>query len=458
MPERLRNDNPRFESDPSEEVWVRGVIEVEFRDSADAGLSIANLSERTEYSEAWSPGLREILQAGGLIKWGPSFPLSYPWTKDTSEALREFYVRSGRDRFVTFHFPQDTALVSLSDQLEQQPLILRAAPVPHLRPPAGPLDDPLVGNTDQVTTVGGGLENQWYLFRCRVHKAWAKSTGAGVVVADIDWGFSLFHNDLNNNRVTLARNTIENSTVVSNGNLIKHGTAALALAGAKVNGLGIAGVAFDSELWAIQAGDDSVSDHKFWVSAIDFVRSTNSEFRKVIMLELQTNKLGNVEMCHTINKAIVDAISDHVVVCVPAGNGGIDAGIGHDGKAIPPTGSVLVGATRYESACNIRDFSNTGSRIVVYAPGDASHDMTCGVSGADDYTRWFGGTSGAVAKVGGVVALMLSINKNLSQEDICEILKRSELAVLDYSLKAVGVLVNAEQAVCEALKRKGNVH
>lgn len=449
----------RFEPESSEETWVPGAIEVVFGDPSQAGLSDWNfnaLAERTAYSEAWSQSLKELLQSIGLAKWGPSFPLSYPWSEASVVALRNFYEQSGRNRFVTFHFPKNSELISLADELEKLPEIIRATPIPRISPPSSPLDEPLVGTSDQIAAaLPGGLDNQWYLFRCGVDKAWTKSSGAGVVIADIDWGFNLFHRELSD-RVTLRQNTIENSTVVSNGNRIRHGTAALALAGADVNGLGMAGVAFKSQLWAIQAGDDSVEDHKFWLSAIDFVRSEKSEFKKVIILEIQTKKLGNIEMSNTINKAIIDAISAGVVVCVPAGNGGRDAGRGDDGKCIPLTGSVLVGATRYDSDRNMRDVSNVGPRIVVYAPGDIAHDVTCSVPGETDYSNWFGGTSGAVAKVAGVVALMLSVNSKLTQEEICEILKQSKTPVVDFSLKDVGVLLNAEQAVCEALRRAGS--
>ena len=44
-----------------------------------------------------------------------------------------------------------------------------------------------------------------------------------------------------------------------------------------------------------------------------------------------------------------------------------------------PTGSILVGATAYHETQNKRaSFSNYGSRVVVSAPGDPQHDLTCG--------------------------------------------------------------------------------
>jgi subtilisin family serine protease len=272
-----------------------------------------------------------------------------------------------------------------------------------------------------------------------------------VILADIDWGFNLFHEELNTSRVEFRYNTFDNSNVVAHGNRLSHGTAVLGLAAAGVNMRGMLGFAPGATVWAIQAGSDSVEDHTFWVSAIDLVRSRASQGRrKVMLLEIQTKQLGNVEMCGTIRKAIVDAIAGEVVVCVPAGNGGRDAGIGDDGKPIPLTGSVLVGATKYGDHTNVRDHSNVGDRIVVYAPGDVCHDLTCSDFGTSAYRNNFGGTSGATPKVAGTVALMLQINGSLTNAKVTQILKRSKFTVIDPSSNPVGILLNSEQAVSES--------
>jgi subtilisin family serine protease len=450
----------RFDPQPTGEIWVPGVIEVEFKDATRSGVLTWDFSqskEQREYSEAWPASLKELLISNNLLKWKPSFPLRYPWShEDSEESARKFYAASGRDRFVTFYFPNRANVLNIARELTELPDLAHAVPVPQLAPPSTPLGEPLMGTSDQLMNTicrsKGCLENQWYIFRCRVNKAWEKASGKGVVIADIDWGFNLNHRDLRS-RIALKKNTSDNSTSVSNGNRFDHGTAVLGLAGAEVNSLGMAGIAYEAFLWAIQAGDDTIMDPAFWVSAIDFVRSEKSDHRKVIILEIQTKKRGNVEMGLTINKAIIDAIHDNVVVCVPAGNGSGDAGIGDDGKPIPPTGSILVGATKYDPQANIRSGSKGGSRIVVYAPGDEAHDLTCSVPGEEDYRNHFGGTSGAVAKVAGTVALMLEVNNKLTNKDICDILKQSEIPVIENSSKQVGVLLNAEQAVCEALKR-----
>ncbi len=437
----------------AEEDWVAGSIEVVFHSADRSGLKEWDFSDSTEqksFPDVWSPELKQLLERNEFISWGPIFPLSYPWSTDSPEESRKFYENSGRYRYVSLHFPAQSDLVSIANELEELPEIVRAAPVPRLRPPFDPLCEPMVGKDDQVPADD---DTQWYLFRCGINQAWTKASGQGVVIADIDWGFNPNHEDLVS-RIKNSLNTFENSRSISSGDKFRHGTAVLGLAAGSVNGVGIAGVAYNATLWAIQAGSNVVEDEKHWLSAIDFVRREKSQERKVMILEIQTLKGGNVEMSVAISKAIVDAIGENVLVCVPAGNSGGDAGLGEDQKPIPPTGSVLVGATSYHPTLNRPGASNVGCRIVVYAPGDEDHDLTCGVPAKDDYTSRFGGTSGAVAKVAGVVALMLSMNDKLTQAEVCEILKQSPTPVTDQLNKPVGVLLNAKHAVCEALKRK----
>lgn len=307
------------------------------------------------------------------------------------------------------------------------------------------------------------LENQWYVFRCGIHEVWPQQiSGRGVVLADIDWGFRVDHQDLID-RIEFPFNTINFNNTVSNGNLFHHGTAVLGIAAGAHNGLGVAGIAHEANVWAIQAGHESagfnvLTEYKSWVAAIDCVRLRASQGRrKVIIFEAQTLERGNAEMAVPIHEAIRNAIDANLVVCVVAGNRGTDAGIGDDNNEIPPTGSILVGATKYnaDSALNRRADSNFGERVVVYAPGDRHHDVTCSSRSEVGYRNCFGGTSGAAAKVGGVVALMLQANDQLTNGQIREILRKTGSLITDDPGKPAGFFLNAKDAVCEALRLAG---
>jgi subtilisin family serine protease len=462
---RKIDDSARFHPLPPEKLFVRGLIEVEFKNSALSGVETWDFDEETErqeFADVWTPALKHVLGNHHLLSWKPSFPLRYPWSLERSneEALAA-YIKAGRDKFVTFRFPLDEDVLGIANELRALPELQQAVAIPEIGPPAGPLTEPYTGTSDQVVNpCYQCLTNQWYLFRCDVPQAWSQhASGKGVVIADIDWGFNINHEDLRfRTDETVNRNMFPdsgNSSVVSNGNLRHHGNGVLGLAGAAVNDKGMAGIAFEATLWAIQAGTETRLDYCLWAAAINYVGSIPTTSRKVIILEIQTQGCSNIEMIPTIRKEIIDAIGNNIVVCVPAGNGNLsgDAGLGDDGLPIETTGSILVGATGFASMINPVSNSNSGNRVVVYAPGDRIHDLTCGAL-EYEYEENFGGTSGATPKVAAVVALMLEKNDKLRPCEIREILKHSEKPVVDSQMNQIGVLLDAGRSVAEAIALK----
>jgi subtilisin family serine protease len=139
-------------------------------------------------------------------------------------------------------------------------------------------------------------------------------------------------------------------------------------------------------------------------------------------------------------------------VCVAAGNGNRDATLADDGvTSITPTGSILVGATSYDPKNNSRAwFSNYGSTVVICAPGDTNHDLTCSSSGDSAYTNKFGGTSGATPKVSGTVALMLCAHPAMTHDEIRDKLFNTGGSVTTDAVKPVGNFLCTKAAVDEA--------
>ena len=279
-----------------------------------------------------------------------------------------------------------------------------------------------------------------------------------MVVADIDWGFRTTHQEFQG-AIERTYNAVDGGNDVTHGTHAAHGTAVIGIAGARANNAGMAGYAPEATLWAIQ-GDSAPNPRVFeepWAEAIDYVRRTDAgSRRKVIILEVQTFPLGgNYEQIPSVHRAIRAAIADGCVVCVAAGNGDRPADRTDGDEPFDPTGSILVGATAYDEKLNKRAwFSNYGSRVVVSAPGDPFHDLTCGQAADNTYRNDFGGTSGATPKVAGAVALMLSVNPQLSHDDIRDILAGTGSPVTEDPGKPIGVFLNAEAAVAEALRRR----
>ena len=431
--------------------WTPGLVEVQFREAKDSGLLDHDFSkglDTKKRSKNWSPAFSKVVSENRLIAWRPTFPLKYSWSKETDDEARKFFSASGRDRLITLRFPDDADVSKIAKQLQALPFVTRANPVAKIKP-AQP-DDPLFGTDDQIVTTFSGLENQWYAFRCKLPEALESATGQGVTIAAIDWGFDVFHEDYGT-AIALTKNIFNDDDDVTVGSQF-HGTAAMGLAGARDNDRGMVGFAPDSTLWAIQAGRNNIEDHFDWSAAIDFVRMQTTTQRKVIYLEIQTASEGNIECIGAINNAIVMAIAANIVVCVPAGNSPGDANLDDNGFEIPETGSVLVGATLYDpDPLQNFVFGKEGERIVVYAPGDMMHDVTC--SPVDTYTPFFGGTSGAVAKVAGAVALMLEADDSLTPAEIRSILSSSSIPVINDSSEEVGKLLDCAHAMSEVQAR-----
>jgi hypothetical protein len=492
-------DFPRFgpPGGPSGPKYEPGVVEVQFREGLmpsvmqDSNKAPALRSfGQTQQVEVTLAEVNQILQRYLLVSAEPTFQTSIEQATMARVAAQQQGIDAPHlSDFVTLHFPSNANVSEIADQLNKLPQVERAVPVPSALPPTmtladmtaapdaamqessfmpaleqlaqleplppagNPLAEPIVGHSDQVVVDASGRENQWYVFRCRANLAWGRATGKNVVIADVDWGCRTSHQDLLPN-IKKTYNAYDGSSDITHGGAVFHGTGVLGLSGAAVNGKGMAGFAHEADLWPIQAdsGTGPALGGNAWARGIDWVRTTNSGGkRKVVILEVQTGAFGNYEQVPSVNAAIKTAIAAGVVVCVAAGNGNRDAGLDDAGHAFPETGSILVGATQYDPVLNRRaGFSNWGPRIVLSAPGDSAHDVTCDNGSDSAYRNGFGGTSGATPKVAGTCALMLSVNPGLSHAQIRSMLSASGLPIVPEAGKPVGTLLNADAAVRQA--------
>jgi subtilisin family serine protease len=361
--------------------------------------------------------------------------------------------------FVTLVFPAGTDLSQVLAELRTLPVVVRVVQVPKALKASALPCPVLLGDSDQlyadpVTT----LERQWYSFRCRANLAWPISTGSGVVVADVDWGYRLTHQDLAP-RLELDRayNSFDGTTNVTQGTDTEHGTGVLGHIGG--SGVEMLGFAPGCAIWPLQGNGTSTTPLPGdpWANGIDWVRQQDSGGRrKVINVEIQTASYGNYEMRPALNAAIRTAIGAGIIVCIAAGNGNRDAGLDDEQQPIPETGSVLVGATAYYPQGNQRAyFSNYSKRVVVCAPGDPCHDVTCYIDSDNSYrNNTLGGTSGATPKISGTVALKLSDNPSLTQSDVVSILRACGCAALSDPAKPIGTFVDCAAAVAMAIGRR----
>lgn len=282
----------------------------------------------------------------------------------------------------------------------------------------------------------------------QVEDAWDMTTGSSeITVAILDSGVDSQHDDLKENLVS-GWNTIDNSSNTIDE--LWHGTAAAGVIGAQSdNRKGVAGIAWHVKIMPIKvcryiecklfdviegvkwASDSSQKVHIINMS-LGFSLETNSEF----------GAINNDYFSNAFQDAINYAHDKGVTVVVAAGNNSELLDPLDDTYNLPAelNDVIVVGAVNREDhrcgAFNCGEWggetpgSGRGPALDVMAPGSLdiwTTDIT-GAAGENkngDYTSNFGGTSAAAPFVSGVVALMLSVNPNLTPSQVEDILKKT---------------------------------
>ena len=450
MPTNATDENPPT---PESARYEPGLLEVQLNDEVIPTINGLTLESSSADMGAFNQSLEE-LQAQEVI---------YTFRNAQDAAPEDLGGLPDLRNFLTIRLADDVDVLAGANRFRQVPEVKMAMPIPVSAPPAGAppppmVGDPLTGTSDQlVTGPKTGLDNQWYIFRCKLDQAWLQHDGNGVIIADIDWGFMTTHQDLRQNiDPAHTYNAYDGSANVSQGPSISHGTGVTGLAAATMNNVGMCGAAVNATTWPIQANTGGTAlPGNAWANAIEWASTQKTDgHRMVIIVEDMTGNFGNIEQRPSVNAAIQRAIARNVIVVVPAGNGNRDVTVADDGVTpIPPTGSILVGATTYDPSRNPRwQWSNYGSTMTVSAPGDKLHDVTCAPNNDSAYTNTFGGTSGAAPKVAGTVALMLGVNPRLTHQQARDILFLGPDVVDTDVSKPVGSFLNAKYAVDEAAR------
>jgi hypothetical protein len=283
---------------------------------------------------------------------------------------------------------------------------------------------------------------QWYLRQIQMEEAWDTSVGSSdVIVAVIDTGVDIYHEDLEENiwtnRGEIPGNKIDDDSngfvddvqgwnFVLNSNDIRpwgdaesdeafvHGTLVASIIGAKGNnGKGIAGIAWNVRIMSLVALNDEGSGNTIDVANAVYYAAENGA--DIINLSIE----GSIQDIH-LDEALAFARSRGVLTITAAGNsediGGLNLNItpvypacsGADGML----GVVTVGGTDHLDKKSI--FANYGECIDVSAPSEsifAARPLKRGANGeivAPGYEGGYSGTSLAVPIVSGLAALLKS--------------------------------------------------
>ena len=315
---------------------------------------------------------------------------------------------------------------------------------------------------DETIFQGGGFSfndpdltdknRNYYFENINMSDAWKITTGKkDVIIAVIDDGFDLNHDELNDNIVKPYNVIYKNDKVYANSDL-DHGTHVAGLAiSEKNNGQGVCGIAPDCSFMPIQATN---SPDGFTMSAIiDGVLYAINNGADVINLSIhvkyppeakqvtdeQLNQFLGSDDELFWNELFQIANDSNITIVFCAGNCEVLVGL----DAMKRYDNIIT-VSAVDNNNERAVFTNYGKRSTISAPG--VDIWSCKPGG--DFTM-MDGTSMSAPIISGVVGLMKSENPNLTNKEIIEILESTgkdlnpnfnigPLVQVDKALKACG--------------------
>ncbi|HCO95570.1 MAG TPA: hypothetical protein DIU00_16745, partial [Phycisphaerales bacterium] len=304
-------------------------------------------------------------------------------------------------------------------------------------------------NTGQISLYGAeGTPN----IDINAPEAWEITTGdPNIVVAVIDNGVDSKHPDLINNLVPgydfRDDDDLSDPSAEYFGN--NHGTACAGLIAAQGNnGIGVAGVTWNCSIMPIRirGGGDTAT------LSIESDIATAYRWAAVHGADILSNSWGYVAPVPIIHSAIVDiteigGIGRSGKGCV------VLAVVGNDGGVLqwPARYAEVIAVGATDNADIRHEYSNYGEELDIMAHGSAGDLNSLGrgtlcttdISGSrGQNNKWgtllygplvdidvdyayMGGTSSACPVAAGVAALILSVDPNLTNEEVKQILYRS---------------------------------
>lgn len=298
--------------------------------------------------------------------------------------------------------------------------------------------------SDAMYSQQWGLNGRWGIHPTG---AWDITKGeSSITVAVIDQGIYTQHSELNGKMHSYSYDCSTGTSVASSV-YQNHATMIAGIIAANHNNNMIAGIAPNIKLMNIKrsstsnTGATSLELHanainKAWQNGADIINNSWGS---------NTNQHSAV-LESAINNALIKGRNGKgCIVCFAAGN---DRVITYPGNCNPDI--LVVGASN--SSGRETSFSGRGNELDVLAPGEGilSIDATGG-------TFTDSGTSFATPHVAGIAALMLSVNPNLSQEQVSTIMKETCTPVTYYgsgwNKNSGNGIVNATKAVKVAAKQ-----
>lgn len=268
------------------------------------------------------------------------------------------------------------------------------------------------GDTPEIPNDLLFSEYQWNLPIIEANRGWKLTKGSNdVIVAVVDTGVDINHPDLKG-KLLKGYNVINPNKEPLDD--VGHGTHVAGIISAKVNNNeGIAGMMWGGKLLPVKALDSTGSGTTYSVAqgiiwAVD-------QGAKVINLSL-----GNYADAQFLHEAIKYAFDRDVVIIAATGNDNTE----RPGYPAAYPEVLSVSATDYN--LNRASFSNYGDYIDVMAPGESIASTY-----PDNQYAALSGTSMASPHVAALAALIRSINPDLKNTEVMDIIRKNVIDLGD---------------------------
>lgn len=221
-------------------------------------------------------------------------------------------------------------------------------------------------------------------------------TGKEIKIAVLDTGADPKHQDLKE-AITEVINVSGENLGFSNG----HGTGTAAVIGARKNGNGIIGVAYDCKIIAIKVLRESGGGT--YAAIIAGVEAAISKGVDIINMSL-----GGPSNTPALESVINKAVRRGITVICAAGNAG-----GTDTVSYPARYPSVIAVAATNKHKEISSFSSRGKEVDVAAPGEKIR-----TAWKNNTYAVVSGTSFAAPFCAGIAALMMEIDRKLTLEII----------------------------------------
>ena len=195
---------------------------------------------------------------------------------------------------------------------------------------------------------------------------WSRTSGAGVRVALMDTGITMYHPDRGNVVDSNSFATDSTGAIIPVEDFAGHGTHTSGTIAAADNNIGVVGVAPQADLLIAKVMDNTGSGQVSWlISGIEWAVNNNA---KVISMSL-----GSSSYSSALDTACSNALAAGTLLVAAAGNDDVNT------PFYPASLSSVISVVAIDQNKNKASFSNYGSTIALAAPGVNVYSTVCPV-------------------------------------------------------------------------------